>query len=582
MIQKMFRTITKSLALRDGIFYFRMDVKTSGNKYKSIKRSLRTNDFQTAIQRLNPMKHFIRAFSELTPQEQAEFIRFYTHGDNKLADEEKQALENGDTASIIGTALDVWLAKKTDGGELMDRFVKKSVELDLADVGYPDSAYERLVAKRAAMRDVIDTRYLMALRKQMNPSEEQEFEETLEMVKGSKLRDGSWEEYQARQSGKIAPRTTFIPMTQPMYQEPPQPHAQHKIAEIAKFMFEMVQIKPETQKSQESDLKNMLASQNLSFDDDYAKLNNPDVISEICEWIKGRKSKSDTEISNKRKNKQLSVLRALITAANKKEPTVYKLTELTNRILPLRRKMKGQTKEYQPFSDAQLSEMFDPKHEFFKENPEQFLACLISLFSGARTNAAITLQFGDITQESDIDVLAFFENHDRKHLKNDATERNLPIAQQLIDWGFVDMIRERQKKIGAKDTDFIFSRTQHELSGDPAKKFMTPFFKNFVRKQLGIVSSGRKIYAFHSFRDTVSNKMADCGIDNTMAKKLVGWKSGDIRYTNYSKRTIQEQKAAIDKLVYPEDVLHLEEWKKIIPDLYINQPDKNKKRRSSK
>ena len=205
------------------------------------------------------------------------------------------------------------------------------------------------------------------------------------------------------------------------------------------------------------------------------------------------------------------------------------------------------------------------------------MACLIALFSGARTNAAVSLQFGDITQEYDIDVIAFFENHARKHLKNDASERYLPIAKQLMDWGFVDMIRARQKQIGAKDSDFIFDRTQNKLTGDPADKFMTPFLR-FIRDELGIVQTGRKIYSFHSFRDTVSNKMEDCGISDSMAHKLVGWKDTDIRHSNYMKRDCQEWKTEIDKLVYPEDVLHLEEWKRIIPDLYISPKKINHKR----
>ena len=338
------------------------------------------------------------------------------------------------------------------------------------------------------------------------------------------------------------------------------------------YMFEVSQIKPETCKSQEYDIKSMIGSVGISLEDDYSKLNDHNVIQKICDWIRYRINKNGEPISNKRKNKQFGILRSLITAANRKEPTQYKLAELTNCILFLRKETKGNSKEYQPFSDAQLSEIFDPSNDFFKKNPEQFLACLIALFSGARTNAAVSLQFGDITKESDIDVFAFFENHPRKHLKSDATERYLPIAKQLLDFGFVDMIRERQKKIGAKDTDFIFARTQHDLSGDPADKFMTPFL-HFIRKRLNIVSNGRKIYAFHSFRDTVSNKMADCGIDDTMAHKLVGWKGGDIRYTHYTKRDQNEWKAAIDKLEYPEEVLHLNMWKEIIPELYLARKD---------
>jgi integrase len=523
------------------------------------------------------MKHLINTFNELTPEEKADFIKFYTGGDGNLTDEEKRELESGDTTSIICTAFDIWVAKNLDGGKLIDTFVKKAYEFDLADSGYPDSAKERATAKLNAALDIMNAKYFMDIRKKLNPAEEQEYNEILDMARNAKLRDGSWEEYKARKSGKIVP-TTFIPQPATAYQEPAKPKTPHQISEMMRYMFEVSQIKPETRKSQEYDVKSIVGSIGLTMDDDYSKMNDPKMIDKICTWIKERKNRNGTDISNKRKNKQLGILRSLITAANRKEPTQYKLTELTNCIMFLRKDTKGQTKEYWPFNDAQLADIFDPKHDFFKENPEQFLACLIAMFSGARTNAAVSLQFGDIIKEDGIDVIAFFENHERKHLKNDATERYLPIAKQLIDWGFVDMIRERQKKIGAKDTDFIFARTQHDVSGDPADKFMTPFINTFMRKKLKIVDTGRKKYTFHSFRDTVSNKMEDCGINNTMAKKLVGWKDGDIRYTHYTKRDCIEWKKEIDKLVYPEELLHLEEWKKIIPQLYLDRKDAPLKR----
>lgn len=577
MIRKLVRNLTQGLLLRSGIFYFRMDVKVANNKYKSIRRSLHTTNVYTAIKRLNYMKHLITKFNELTPEEQADFIRFYTGGEETLTAEEKQDLEAGNAVSIISHAFDIWVAKNLDGGKLIDTFVKKAYEFDLADNGYPDSAKERATAKLNAALDIMNAKYFMDIRKKLNPAEEQEYKEILDMARDSKLRDGSWEEYKARKAGKFAPTVIYAPQPQSVYQEPAKPQNKHTIGEIMQYMFEVSQIKTETKKSQEYDIKNMIASVNLGLDDDYSKMNNPNTIKQICEWVKGRKNRDGTDISNKRKNKQLGILRSLINAANRKEPAQYKLTELTEPILFLRKESKGQSKEYWPFSEPQLANIFDPKHDFFKKNPEQFLACLIALFSGARTNAAVSLQFKDISTEFDVYGMAFYENHPRKHLKNDATERFVPIAKQLLDFGFVDMIRERQKKIGAKDTDFIFTRTQIELSGDPADKFMTPFLR-FIREKLKIVSNGRKMYAFHSFRDTVSNKMADCGIDDTMAKKLVGWKGGDTRYIHYTKRDCQEQQAAIDKLVYEEDVLHLNKWKKIIPNLYINPEKINHKR----
>ena len=48
--------------------------------------------------------------------------------------------------------------------------------------------------------------------------------------------------------------------------------------------------------------------------------------------------------------------------------------------------------------------------------------------------------------------------------------------------------------------------------------------------------------------------------------------------TNYSIHQLKELKVAADKIVYPEDLLHLEEWKKIIPQLYLDRKDAPLKR----
>ena len=47
-------------------------------------------------------------------------------------------------------------------------------------------------------------------------------------------------------------------------------------------------------------------------------------------------------------------------------------------------------------SKEQLLEIFNPKYDFFKNNPDAFWTCMIALFTGARMNAAITLQYKDI------------------------------------------------------------------------------------------------------------------------------------------------------------------------------------------
>ena len=52
---------------------------------------------------------------------------------------------------------------------------------------------------------------------------------------------------------------------------------------------------------------------------------------------------------------------------------------------------------------------------------------MIALFTGARLNAATTLQYGDVFEKDKLKCLYFRSNHAIKHLKNDASERIVPL-----------------------------------------------------------------------------------------------------------------------------------------------------------
>ena len=66
-----------------------------------------------------------------------------------------------------------------------------------------------------------------------------------------------------------------------------------------------------------------------------------------------------------------------------------------------------------------------------------------------------------------------------KKLKNDASERLVPVHRQLLDLGFVDYINRQKTRLKAKDTDFIIKKCQTS-GGEYNNKFFTrelsPFF----------------------------------------------------------------------------------------------------------
>ena len=110
-------------------------------------------------------------------------------------------------------------------------------------------------------------------------------------------------------------------------------------------------------------------------------------------------------------------LKELATRGNIINSDLYKnnIIELFPEIEKTKRADKN---PHLPYRKEQLLEMFNPKHDYFQKNPDAFWACMIALFTGARINAAITLQYKDILVKDGIPCIQFCSDHKIKQLKN--------------------------------------------------------------------------------------------------------------------------------------------------------------------
>ena len=168
----------------------------------------------------------------------------------------------------------------------------------------------------------------------------------------------------------------------------------------------------------------------LSPDDDYSNFHKTDIIDKISQDIA-----TDNTVKNDNKRQKLRYIKEFVGFACRLEPNFYKdniLVSMPN----LEKTKKSERQPHLPYSEKQLKEIFNPKYDFFKDNPECFWICLVALFTGARANAATTLQYGDVIIKDGMYCFEFKENHKIKHLKNDASERIIPIHKQLLDLGF--------------------------------------------------------------------------------------------------------------------------------------------------
>lgn len=285
-----------------------------------------------------------------------------------------------------------------------------------------------------------------------------------------------------------------------------------------------------------------------------------DVIDKICKKIKNMPdSKGNT------KRKYARYLRDFTEYA----PTVNSafqtnLTPTINLFLKSLDKTSSlDIKGHMQYTREHLIQIFNPKQTFFKDNEDQFWFVVISLFTGARRNAATTLQYGDIINKDGIDCIQFKRNHPIKQLKNDESERLVPIAKQLLDLGFVEYINRRKTKFKAKDTDFIFPNCQRPKDNRFNTNIVQKGFLQYV-KDLGIKQPNGDKYDFHSLRNNATEILENAGVSQIYINKIIGWKGQNTMQQHYSKRRLDEIKAEVDKLRYDFLQSEFDYWRDVM------------------
>ena len=301
----------------------------------------------------------------------------------------------------------------------------------------------------------------------------------------------------------------------------------------------------------------MLKSIDLTWDDDYAKFHNVATIEQMSRNILAL-----PDIQNESKCVRLGYIRAVAKCANNMEPDFYKLNVIAN--LPnIPKTKKSLLKPHLPYSQDQLLTMFDPQYDFFKKKPDAFWLCMIGLFTGARANAAITLQYDDLIKEDGLDCIYFRSNNDAKNLKNDASERKVPIHKDLLDLGFLSYFQRKKTKLNANGTDFIFSHAVTK-TGQYNNKYMDrvlfPFFKS-----IGVKSNiAHDRHDFHSFRKNASIAMQTAHIPESYINSIIGWEGVNMLQQHYSNHGLTEIKAQLDTFSYDFLKPHFAQWKGIM------------------
>lgn len=339
---------------------------------------------------------------------------------------------------------------------------------------------------------------------------------------------------------------------------PIQETTSYTIAKVLESMMLLKQAtnRPVYQNRKKQTIVNLLTNAGLSLEDDYFKFHNVEMIEKISKGIINNPS-----LKNDVKKMKVRYLKELATCGHNINPDLYK-ANIINNFPQIENTKRIDKNPHLPYKKEQLLEMFNPKHTYFKDNPDAFWACMIALFTGARINAAITLQYKDILVKDGINCIQFRSDHKIKQLKNEASERLVPIHKQLLDLGFVYYVNKQKAKSKAEDTDFIIKKCQTK-SGEYNNKFFTrelsPFFTD-IKVKTGNLDG----YDFHSFRKNLSIALQDAGVGATYINDIIGWEGKTTMEQSYSNHTLTQINDELNKFSYDFLKPHFTKWKKII------------------
>jgi integrase len=203
-------------------------------------------------------------------------------------------------------------------------------------------------------------------------------------------------------------------------------------------------------------------------------------------------------------------------------------------------KAKGKSKspKRRSFSNEEVKEIlsYKPKHAneaiVFRNDAKWLVP--ISLYSGMRLNEMSALPLDHIRQ---IDGVWCFDLHGL-HVKNEASERTIPIAQYLLDLGllgYIDELKQSGEQLLFPEIRIGKEKPGSAGWGDPISRW----FNRTLLKNVGINSEEEKalgrLVCFHCNRRTMISACVKGLAQHHLIKRIVGHSvEDDITLTVYS------------------------------------------------
>lgn len=210
-----------------------------------------------------------------------------------------------------------------------------------------------------------------------------------------------------------------------------------------------------------------------------------------------------------------------------------------------------QAEPYKPFTDADVSRIFEPKaYKAAMAEPDLYWCPLIALFSGMRISEAAGIHCEDVMNAPNgVDIV-----HVRKS-KTGAGIRDVPIAQPLIDLGFLDFVAQQR---AAGHVRLFPDRLL--INDSYSKELSDAFREHLIAVGVRKLADKSERKSFHSFRVNVITQLTDNGANTVQIMRIVGHAPGAAQalatHLGYV-RELPNLKEVVDGLVWPIDMAGL-------------------------
>ncbi len=216
-----------------------------------------------------------------------------------------------------------------------------------------------------------------------------------------------------------------------------------------------------------------------------------------------------------------------------------------------RKERTEQAEPYQPFTPEEIAAIFEPEsYKSEMADPDLYWCPLIALHSGMRISEATGIHVEDVRKSPNgVDVI-----HVRKS-KTGAGIRDVPIAQALIDLGFLDFVAAQR----AGGHERIFP--DRKLINDSySKELGIAFRERLLSVGVRKLADKTERKSFHSFRVNVITQLTDNGANTVQIMRVVGHSTASAQALSTHMGYVRELpslKAVVDGLAWRIDLASL-------------------------